>query len=165
MSVIIQTKSKASFIIPMSGLSDKSLQTAQKNREIIRANFQYLISTFGFEEEPESKSDAFYSEVRYTKNDWVISIKTTAHGTKISLRLISPQGDFGLLSLLFQLSDKTYMDAYWNTKDITANIRLNSDYLSRLGQPILKGDPIQLKETLDTLLEEHKKWLPRSGAG
>jgi hypothetical protein len=147
----------------MTNHIDKTIQSALKKKALIRANFEYLISLHGFDEDLNITSDPIYSEVRFTKTGWTISILTIAHGTKISLRLESPQGISGFLSHLFQIFDKRYNKRAETTNDILASIRLESDCLSQFGKPILEGDPIQMKKILDTLIDEQEKWLRKVG--
>ncbi len=147
----------------MSTHIDETIQSALEKKALIRTNFEYLVSSYGFHEDLNITSDPIYSEVRFTKTGWTISILTIAHGTKISLRLDSPQGISGFLSHLFQIFDKHYDKRVESTNDILASIRLESDCLSQFGKPILEGDPIQMKKILDTLIDEQGKWLRNIG--
>jgi hypothetical protein len=147
----------------MSTHNDKTLQSALEKKALIRTNFEYLVSLYGFDEDINVTSDPIYSEVRYTKTGWTISILTIAHGTKISLRLESPQGTTGFLSHLFQIFDKHYAKSSENTRDLLASICLESACLSQFGKPILEGNPIEMKKIHDTLIDEQKKRLKKAG--
>ena len=147
----------------MSNNVDKTFQSALEKKTFVRTNFQYLISKYGFVEDLNVTSDQIYSEVRFIKSGWTISISTMAHGTKISLRLESPQGQSGFLSHLFRISDKSYDKRFENTNNLFANIQLESKCLSQFGKSILEGDTIQMKRVLDTLVDEQEKWLRKIG--
>jgi hypothetical protein len=147
----------------MTNNLDKSLESALKKSEAIRRNFEYLISLYGFAEDLNITTDPIYSEVRFTKNGWTISILTTSHGTKISQSLVSPEGTPGFISHLFKISDKAYEKKAMNTKDLSASISFESENLAQFGKPILEGDPIKLKKIHDTLIDEQQKWLRKAG--
>lgn len=43
----------------------------------IREHFGYLVTDYGFVDDLNVDTDGIYSEVRYKKNNWIISIVTT----------------------------------------------------------------------------------------
>ena len=127
-------------------------------RRLVRKNFDYLTTTFGFVEELNITTDNIYSEVQYKKSDWTLSIVTTAHGTKISLSLISPTGDIGFLTHYFNILDSNYENPLDRTMVLADNVKYNSGFLKIHGQDILEGNPIRLTDILDLIKIEHEKW-------
>jgi len=134
--------------------------TKEKNiQRQIRERFDYLITDFGFVDDLKVDTDDIYSEVRFKKNDWIISIVTTAHGTKISLNLISPTDDFGFLSHYFKTVEKGYNKADRRTKNLKDNIRFHSEFLRTNGKEILTADTQRLTDILDFTKSEQIKWV------
>jgi hypothetical protein len=133
--------------------------TDDKNiRELIKEHFNYLVTDYGFVDDPEIKADKIYSEVRFKKNDWTISIVTTAHGTKISMNLISPEDDFGFLNHYFKTVDKGY-ETKSKTKTLGDNIQFHSDFLRSHGQDLSRADPKRLTDILSLTKSEQMKWV------
>ena len=126
-------------------------------QKVIRENFVYLKSDFNFVE--EFTNDETNSEVRYKKNDWIISIVTTAHNTKISLSIISPSNSFGFLSFYFKELDPSYGSALNLTKGLEADIKYNSDFLKSKCLDILEGNPKHLNQILELVKSEHLKYM------
>jgi hypothetical protein len=125
----------------------------------IREHFSYLMTDDGFSDDLSVSTDDSYPEVRFKKNDWAISIVTTAHGTKISLNLISPTGDFGFLSHYFKTIETDYNKTEGKTKNLMDNIRFHSDFLRTNGKDILIADTKRLTEILEFIKSEQMKWI------
>ncbi len=134
--------------------------TENKNiRGLIREHFSYLITDYDFVDDLDLDTDDIYSEVRFRKNDWKVSIVTTAHGTKISMRLISPKNDFGFLSHYFDAVDKEYKKTEGGTKNLGESIRYYSELLRTKGLDILTADSGRLTTILELIKVEHDKWI------
>jgi len=134
--------------------------TEDKNiRGLIREHFSYLITDYDFVDDPNIDTDNIYSEVRFKKNDWKVSIVTTAHGTKISMTLISPKDDFGFLSHYFNMVDHDYKKNESGTKNLRDSLRFYSDFLRTHGHEILTTDSERLKKILELIKAEHEKWI------
>ena len=103
------------------------------------------------------------SEIKFGKEDWNISIKTTAHGTRISIILESPENEIGFISHLFSMKDKSYNKTDRSHKSVENRIKYNSNCLRKYGESILSGDPLELKRILDLLICEQEKWIEKSG--
>ncbi len=127
-------------------------------RRAIQENFNYLITSFGFVEVLNFKTDKIYSEVRYKKNEWTISIVTTAHGTKISLSILSPTDDFGFLGHYFETIDNQYYEKN-NTKELAENIAFNSDFLKLNGAEVLEANHLKLTKILDIVKSKQDAWV------
>lgn len=125
----------------------------------IREHFGYLVTDYGFVDDLNSDTDNIYSEARFKKNDWVISIVTTAHGTKISLNLISPKNYFGFLSHYFKTVETNYNKTDKRMKDLLDNIQFHSGFLKTNGKDILTGDAQRLTDILDFIKLEQMKWV------
>ncbi len=106
-------------------------------QEFIRQEFNYLTTTYKYVEENDSTIDHFYSEVRFSKNNWILAIVTTAHQKRISIRLKSPEGDFGFLSHYFTISDNQYPKLIDKFDDLEENIKFNFYCLKQYGNDIL----------------------------
>ena len=126
-------------------------------RGLIKEHFSYLITDYNFVDDPNIDTDDIYSEVRFKKNDWIISVVTTAHGTKISMKLISPSDDFGFLSHFLEKIDKNY-ETKNRTKTLDNDIQFHSDFLRIYGHDILTADPERLIGILDYTKSEQMKW-------
>ena len=125
-------------------------------RTRIRDRFAYLTNEHNFSEDTNISSDDVYSEVRYVKNNWTISIKTISHGTNISLTLISPEQEFGFLSHHFTKSRPT-VNLDDCTDQLDKNIKQTAELLRIDGSDLLEANPKQLSNLLDFLTEEQQK--------
>ena len=128
-------------------------------QRLIREQFSYLVTDCDFFDDPNTDTDDIYSEVRFKKNDWKISIVTTAHGTKISLNLISPTDDFGFLSHYLTAIDTDYDKTEKGTRNLQENIRFQSQFLRTNGKDILAFDTQRLTRILDFIKLEQLKWV------
>ncbi len=134
--------------------------TEDKNiQRQIREHFDYLITDFGFVDDLNVDTDDIYSGVKFKKNDWIISIVTIAHGTKISLNLISPTHDFGFLSHYFKTVETDYNKTDQRTRNLLDNIRFHSEFLRTNGKDILTADTQRLTDILDFTKAEQMKWV------
>jgi hypothetical protein len=132
--------------------------TENKNiRGLIRESFSYLVTDHNFIDDIHTED--IYSEVKFKKNDWTVSVATTAHGTKISMKLISPMDDFGFLSHYFNTVDKEYKRTESETKNVEDSIRYYSECLRTHGLDILTADSAQLTKILELIKVEHDKWI------
>jgi hypothetical protein len=134
--------------------------TENKNTQRqITEHFGYLVTDHGFADDLGVSTDDIYSEVRFRKNDWTISIVTTAHGTKISLKLISPTDDFGFLNHYFNTVETDYNKTEKKTKSLLDNIRFHSEFLKTNGKDLLTADTQGLTEILAFIKSEQMKWV------
>jgi hypothetical protein len=134
------------YINKLCGIKRKiKLTNSEQTREHIKSEFQFLIDSNGFILESDF-DDPIYSEVQYCKDGWTISIKTIAHGTKVSLMLVSPSEEIGFIAHLFPEKDQ-------NTKSVLESIKYNSSCFKEYGKSILNGSP----QEFDTVLSELKR--------
>lgn len=141
---------------------DKKLNRHTDPKEIqklIRQEFNYLTTSYGFVELIDSTIDNFYSQVKFKKNNWILSIVTISHGSKISIRLESPNGDMGFLHYYFKISDNQYEKSERLSNNLDENIKFNSSYLKQYGKDILEGDNLFLIKIFELLETEHEKWV------
>lgn len=131
----------------------------KNQRGLIRNYLGYLFTDNGFADDSDIDTDDIYSEVKFKKNKWTVSIVTTAHGTKISLSIISPTNDFGFLSHYFKTVDKDYSKTESNTKNLGDNLRFYSEFLKTYGQDIFTADTKRLTEILVFIKKEQIKWV------
>jgi hypothetical protein len=122
--------------------------------DTIRSSFAFLLS-HGYAEVPVSPpSDECYAEVQFKKNDWRIAVLTTAHGTRITLVLVSPDGERGFLS---HLADRE------PGADLLDDIRVQALFLQEHGLALLQGSVHDFKSVLETITERQLKWVAESG--
>lgn len=125
-------------------------------RTRIRNRFAYLTNEQGFSEDTNITSDDIYSEVRFIKNTWIISIKTISHGTDISLKLISPKQEFGFLYHYFR-KRRTSINLDDCTTELDKNIKRAAELLRTHGTEILEANSEQLINIMNFLTDEQKK--------
>jgi hypothetical protein len=128
-------------------------------RGLIAEYFSYLVTDHDFIDDTDIHTHDIYSEVRFKKNDWRVSVAITEHGTKISMKLISPVDDFGFLSHYFNTVDKEYKKAESETKNLEDSLRYYSEFLRIHGPDILKADSARLTKILELIKVEHDKWI------
>jgi hypothetical protein len=126
-------------------------------RNLIKEKFEYLITEFSFIEDLNLTKDNIYSEVRYKKSDWTISIVTIAHGSKISLSLISPNNDFGFINYYLKVLDKSFEDKLNKINNFEENVKFHADFLKQNGDKITSGKNNLLTEILEFITKEHDK--------
>jgi len=123
-------------------------------RDAIRTNFAFLLS-HGYTEVPVSPpSDECYAEVHFQKNEWRIAALTTAHGTRITLELVSPEGERGFLS---HLSDRK------PGVDVMDDIRVKAQLLQEDGVALLQGSVHDFENVLETVTKRQQQWIEESG--
>lgn len=137
--------------------------TPESIKEAIKTEFAFLVDSYGFSEvSAMPPSDDIYSEVHFEKKNWKIAILTTAHGTKVSLQLILPDGIRGFLSHLFEpeLSKSSKNKFGGNIYD---DIKYESQCLLNYGSMLLKGETIDFERVLGTITNKQQQWAMDTG--
>lgn len=127
-------------------------------RGLLKKEFEFLITDYNFHENSDLDADDVYSEVRFEKNNWKISIITTSHGSKISLRLISPTNEFGFLSHYFRKLDAKFNENENKTITLIDSIHFYSEFLMKYGHDLLIADTEKLTRILGILRTEQEFW-------
>ncbi len=137
----------------------------------IRENFAYLLTGHGFIEDFDDIDD-FYSEVRLKKNNWILSIVTSDHGTNISIKLFDPNKEFYSLYHYFETLDSEYnrltsriklvapinydTEFLNHHRALVYNIKYLAEFIKHNGQEILESNPIRLIEIFKMLKTKHE---------
>ena len=132
-------------------------------RKAIRLEFNFLIDLHGYKEVPPSPpSHDMYSEVHFEKRKWRIAVLNTAHGTRATVELVSPENERGFLSFLIDpktaKSTRTKFEA-----NIFGDIQYQAQNLKKNGAMLLEGDIKDFEHVLNMLLEKQQRWLVESG--
>ena len=123
-------------------------------RDSIRSNFAFLAHHGFVEVEPSPRQDEVYAEVQFEKGNWRIAIFTMSHGTKITLRIISPDGESGVLS---------YLADSEGGKDVISDIQSKAKFLRKYGTLLLLGDSEDFELVFNNVIERHLKRLDEHG--
>jgi hypothetical protein len=132
-------------------------------RKSIRTEFGFLIDLYGFHEVPPIPPIAdIYTEVHFKKNGWIIAVKNTAHGTKATLQLVSPENKRAFLGYLFK--PKLKKKARRNQTDpFLTDLKIMARCLREYGTLILEGDDKKLRQAFKSAILLHENWLVQSG--
>ncbi len=157
-SVLHKVRAHASYmdVICQCLLNAHSNMNSEDIRTRIRNRFSYLTNEHNFSEDTNISTDDVYSEVRFVKNNWTISIKTISHGTNISLMLISPEQEFGFLSHYLKDSRITVsLDDC--TDQLDKNVKRTAELLRTQGSELLEANSEHLMNLLNFLTKEQQK--------
>lgn len=138
----------------------------------IREKFAYLLTGHGFIEDFVDIDD-FYSEVRLKKNNWILSIVTSDHGTNISIKLIHPNKEYYSLYYYFKTLDSDYnrltsriklvapinydTEFLNQNRALVYNIKYLAEFIKHNGQEILESNPTRLIEIFKMLKTKHEE--------
>jgi len=143
----------------MNDSDNKLKEKVEANRELIRQEFGFLTTEYGYLEDFNLTEDNIYSQVLYAKNNWRISITTISYDRRLSLRLLSPKEQSGFLDYYFSFLDKNYDRNIKSVSTLDKDIKYKSNFLRTNAQAILVANPLQLNEVLDITINGHNIWI------
>jgi hypothetical protein len=132
-------------------------------RQAIRREFAFLIDAYGFSEEPVfPPSDDIYAEVHFKKEEWRIAVLTTAHGTQVSMELVSPDGErFSFSYILDSKSAKLARTRF--EPGLLGDIRCKAGCLQTYGSSLLRGSRHDFESAFEMMRSKHRRWIVESG--
>jgi hypothetical protein len=137
----------------------KVAEKAENNRNLIRQGFDFLKTDYGYQEDFNLIENNIYSQVLYVKNNWKVSITTIAYNRKVSIKLLSPEGDAGFLDYYFGHLEKKYDATPMLIDSLVEDITYKSYILKTFGQLIHEANPVRLREILGEIISQHTTWI------